>query len=51
MKKIIITIAFLLLGVYLANTLILSDGEGSLKNGAKTVVEHGVDEMKSVFTD
>ncbi|GEM_PF-6064050 len=47
MKQLIVTIALVLLGVFIANTLILGDN-GSLRDGANTLAETMLTEISNV---
>jgi hypothetical protein len=48
MKNLIIIIGTIILGVIIVNTMILGDGEGSLKGAAQKVVEKGTSTINSM---
>lgn len=50
MKKIIVILGTIILGVYIVATLILG-GEGSLKDSAKDVNDKGVKAINSMLTE
>ncbi len=47
MKQLIVTIALVLLGVFIANTLILGDN-GSLREGANDLAETMLTDIKNI---
>lgn len=53
MKQIIVTIALIILGVFIANTLILGDTTGnSMKSGAETIATNMISEISKInFSD
>jgi hypothetical protein len=50
MKNLIIIIGTILLGVFIVNTLVLGDGDASLKTAAQNVVEQGIGSIESIET-
>ena len=50
MKKIIVILGTVILGVYIVATLILG-GEGSLKDSAKDINDKGVQSINQMLTD
>ena len=48
MKNIIIIIGTIILGVVIVNTMILGDGDATLKGAAKNIVEKGTSTINSM---
>lgn len=48
MKKIIIIVFTIVLGMYIGNTLITGNGNTSLKSGANTVIEAGITSIDAI---
>lgn len=48
MKNLIIIIGTILLGVIIVNTMVLGEGEVSLREAAQGVVEQGVESIESM---
>lgn len=48
MKNLIIIIGTVILGVVIVNTMILGDGDASLKGAAKNVVEKGIKQINEI---
>ena len=48
MKNLIIIIGTVILGVVIVNTMILGDGDSSLKGAAKNVVEKGTNQINEI---
>ncbi len=48
MKNLIIIIGTIILGVIIVNTMILGDGDGSLKGAAQNVVEQGTGQISEI---
>ncbi len=47
MKQLIVTVALIILGVFIANTLVLGEGD-SLKSGTETLATTMIGEIKDV---
>ena len=48
MKNLIIIIGTVILGVIIVNTMILGDGDSSLKGAAQSIVEKGTGQIQEI---
>ncbi len=48
MKQLIVTVALILLGVFIANTLVLGADSNSLRSGANTIADKMIEEIEVI---